>query len=290
MDGTGRPAFAADVWIEDGRIGTIGSLPGQADETIDCTGLTVTPGFVDGHSHSDLQVLENRPEKALQGVTSEIVGNCGFSPYPAAVDRGPLHEFANGIFRGGDAWGWNSAADYLASASSSSRFANVVSLVGHGTLRIAFAGTRLGPLSEPEMDKMEHALEESLAAGACGFSSGLMYPPGESAPFSELERLCRIVARRDKIYSTHMRDYGVRLVEAVEEQELARHTGCRLQISHFQVAGEANWSLQSKALEKIERARKEGIDVAFDCYPYVYGSTVLSQLLPQWALGGESRA
>jgi dihydroorotase/N-acyl-D-amino-acid deacylase len=134
---------------------------------------------------------------------------------------------------------------------------------------------------------MEHALEESLAGGACGLSTGLMYSPGESAPFAELERLCRVVARRGKIYATHMRDYGFHLVESLGEQiELARRTGCRLQISHFQAVGEANWSRQAAALETIERARNEGLDVAFDCYPYVAGSTVLSQLLPQWTLGG----
>jgi dihydroorotase/N-acyl-D-amino-acid deacylase len=134
---------------------------------------------------------------------------------------------------------------------------------------------------------MESLLDESLAAGACGFSTGLMYSPGESAPFDELERLCRVVARRNKIYTTHMRDYGFRLGDAVAEQlELARRTGCRLQISHFQAVGEANWGRQAAALEQIERARAEGVDVAFDCYPYVAGSTVLSQLLPQWALAG----
>jgi dihydroorotase/N-acyl-D-amino-acid deacylase len=287
VDGTGNTPSAADVWIEDERIAALGTISGAADFTIDCTGLTIAPGFIDAHSHSDLQVLENRTEKVLQGVTTEIVGNCGFSPYPAPADRQPLHEFANGIFRGGDAWGWNSAAEYLASAAVSSRLVHVVSLVGHGSLRIAFAGTRPGPLSEPELDAMEHALEESLAGGACGLSTGLMYSPGESAPFAELERLCRVVARRGKIYATHMRDYGFHLVESLGEQiELARRTGCRLQISHFQAVGEANWSRQAAALETIERARDEGLDVAFDCYPYVAGSTVLSQLLPQWTLGG----
>ena len=114
-----------------------------------------------------------------------------------------------------------------------------------------------------------------------------MYAPGESAPFPELERLCRGVARRDKIYATHMRDYGARLIEAIDEQiELARRSGCRLQISHLQAVGEANWSRQETALERIEQAQDEGIDIAFDCYPYVAGSTVLSQLLPQSALAG----
>ena len=287
VDGTGRPAFAADIWIENDRIARMVASSELPDITIDCSGLTVAPGFIDAHSHSDLQVLENRPEKALQGVTTEVVGNCGFSPYPAPADRTPLHEFANGILCGGASWGWNSAAGYLAAAASQSRLIHVVSLVGHGSLRIAVAGTKLGPLSTPELDATEHLLDESLAAGACGLSTGLMYAPGESAPFAELERLCRVVARRGKIYCTHMRDYGFRLVEAVDEQiELARRTGCRLQISHFQAVGEANWSRQAPALEKIERARGDGIDIAFDCYPYIAGSTVLSQLLPQRALEG----
>lgn len=287
VDGTGRPAYGADVWIEDGRIAAVGAAPGEAGITLDCRGLTVAPGFIDAHSHSDLQVLENRPEKALQGVTTEIVGNCGFSPYPAPVGRKPLHDFANGIFCGGTSWGWNSATEYLELAASRSTLIHAVSLVGHGSLRIACAGTRLGPLSPSEMDAMEHALDECLAGGACGLSTGLMYAPGESAPFAELERLCRIVARRGKIYATHMRDYGFRLIEAVDEQiELARRTGCRLQISHFQAVGEANWARQAPALQRIERAHEAGIDVAFDCYPYVAGSTVLSQLLPQRALDG----
>jgi dihydroorotase/N-acyl-D-amino-acid deacylase len=287
LDGSGRPRFAADILISGGRIAAIGELQAGADMVLDCAGLTIAPGFIDGHSHSDLQVLENRREKALQGVTAEVVGNCGFSPYPAAADRGPLRDFANGIFRGGAGWGWSTAAEYLAAAASSSRLVHVASLVGHGALRIAFAGARLGPLTERELDAVEHALDESLAAGACGFSTGLMYSPGESAPFEELERLCRVVARRGKVYATHMRDYGFRVVEAVEEQlELARRCGCRLQISHFQAVGEMNWSRQAQALERIDRARAQGIDVAFDCYPYVAGSTVLSQLLPQWALEG----
>ena len=287
VDGTGGAPFPADLWIEGDRIASIGRFHADPGLRIDCTGLTVAPGFIDAHSHSDLQVLENRPEKALQGVTTEVVGNCGFSAYPAGADRGALQEFANGILHGGNGWGWNSAAAYLAAAKAASNLIHVESLVGHGTLRVAFAGMRSGPLSARELDGMERVLDESLASGACGFSTGLMYAPGESAPIAELEQLCRVVARRGKIHATHMRDYGFRLIEAVDEQiELARRTGCRLQISHLQAVGEANWTRQAPAIERIERARDEGIDVSFDCYPYVAGSTVLTQWLPQRALEG----
>ncbi|HMC58090.1 MAG TPA: amidohydrolase family protein [Candidatus Solibacter sp.] len=286
-DGTGAPLSAGNLLIRGGAIAGLGDFAAPEDaEAIDCTGLTIAPGFIDGHSHSDLQVLENRPEKLLQGVTTEVVGNCGFSTYPAGEDRGPLHEFADGILHGSGNWGWPAAADYLADARKAAR-AGVASLLGHGTLRVWAAGHRLGALSGREVDCMERMLDEALAEGAAGFSTGLMYSPGASAPFEELERLVRVVARRGKTYATHMRDYSDRLVPAVEEQlELARRTGCRLQISHLQAVGERNWPLQQIALDRINEAARQGVDVAFDCYPYTRGSTVLTQLLPQWAIEG----
>lgn len=292
IDGSGAPPSPGDVLMEGDRIAAVGSFRELPEaRQIDCAGLTVTPGFIDAHSHSDLQVLENLPEKSLQGVTSEVVGNCGFSPYPAAGDRKPLHEWANGIFRGDDRWGWSSAKEYLSDIAHSAKLVSADSLIGHGTLRIARAGTQQGPLPEKTVDAMEQCLDDALASGACGFSTGLMYAPGSSAPFDELARLCKVVAKRGKVYATHMRSYGAALVDAVEEQlNLARASGARLQISHFQAAGRRNWAQQARALELVEHAQKEGIDVAFDCYPYVAGSTVLTQFLPQWTLDGGSDA
>lgn len=287
IDGTGAPPSSADVLIWGGTIERVGVFESPVDaRVIDCRGLAVAPGFIDSHSHSDLQVLENRREKVAQGVTAEVVGNCGFSPYPAPPDRRLIHDFANGIFCGDADWGWPSARAYLEQAARSTTTA-VFSLVGHGSLRVARAGHKLGQLTESDLDWMEQKLSESFEEGACGFSTGLMYSPGASAPFPELERLCRVVAKHHKTYATHMRGYGDFLVEAVDEQlELARRTGCRLQISHFQAVGSRNWDKQAVALGKIENAVAEGLDVGFDCYPYIAGSTVLTQLLPQWALEG----
>ena len=291
FDGTGAPGFAGSVLLVDGRIAEAGRVDAAAEaRVIDCEGLAIAPGFIDAHSHSDLQVLEGRPEKARQGVTTEVVGNCGFSPYPAAADRRALHEFANGIFCGDDRWGWATARAYLEAVERRAA-GRALSLVGHGTLRVAVAGARQGPLEARLVERMEGLLDESLAAGACGFSTGLMYAPGESAPRAELERLLRVVARRGKIYATHMRHYARKLVAATEEQiALARVTGCRLEISHMQAVGQRNWPLQAPAIECIERARAGGVDVGFDCYPYTYGSTVLTQFLPQWALDGGNAA
>ena len=291
IDGTGNPAFPAAVHMRGERIVQVGNFePPPGADVIDCSGLTIAPGFIDSHTHSDLQVIEGRREKLRQGVTTEVIGNCGFSAYPPARDPAELRAFANGIFCGGDHWGWPSTQAYFDEIARS-RTANVVSLAGHGTLRIAVAGNRQGPLSSAEITRMEALLGEALDAGAAGLSSGLMYAPGSSAPTHELEHLCRVVASREKIYTSHIRSYSSGLVAAVEEQiELARRTGCRLQISHLQAVGAKNWPLHLRAIDAIEKAQETDVDVEFDCYPYVAGSTVLTQVLPQPALDGGPEA
>jgi N-acyl-D-amino-acid deacylase len=292
VDGSGRSAYSGNILIRENRIEEVGRFEAPLDcGQIDCAGLTIVPGFIDAHSHSDIQVLENRREKVEQGVTAEVVGNCGFSPYPGGVDKTQLREFANGIFCGGSTWGWDSARDYLRELERRAGLTHVLSLVGHGSLRIAVAGNQQGPLSPAALDVLEQKLTDSLSAGACGLSTGLMYAPGSSAPFDELLSLCHIVARENKVYATHMRSYSRELVESVDEQlELARQSGCRLQISHLQAAGRSNWDKQDRAIERIERARREGVDVAFDIYPYLAGSTVLTQMVPQWTLDGGIRS
>lgn len=294
VDGTGAPPFSGDVVLCGSRIAAVehngtgrhSNSEARERDVMDCTGCIIAPGFIDAHSHSDLQVLVNRTEKLVQGVTAEVVGNCGFSPYPLPEDPQVLRDFANGILCGDNNWGWSSAADYLARAARSN-VATVASLVGHGSLRIKVAGNTSKALTTRELDTLSGLLNEALQEGAAGFSSGLMYAPGSGASPQELTALCRVVARRGGVYATHMRSYSARLVEAVAEQiSIAEASQCRLQISHLQAAGEDYWPLQQRAIAAIEEASARGVDVAFDAYPWLAGSTVLTQVLPQTALDG----
>lgn len=293
IDGSGAVAVVGDLLVADGRIAALGRFDAPSGvPTIDCSGQIVAPGFIDIHSHSDLQVLQNDRAKADQGVTTEVVGNCGFSAFPYTDCRESLHQFANGILYGHDKdWGWRNAREYLQSVEQAAKVADVYSLVGHGSLRTAYMGQRQGVPEPKELESMEGALAESLEGGAAGFSTGLMYAPGSSAPWEELLRLCQVVARHGKVYATHMRSYGQRLLDSLQEQiDLARESGVRLQISHLQAVGRGNWEKQVLALELIERARDSGIDIEFDSYPYLAGSTVMTQLLPQRAMDGGMEA
>jgi N-acyl-D-amino-acid deacylase len=292
VDGTGSPPFAATVIVEDDSVLAVERSPAfaaaaaAADHVIDCSHCVIAPGFIDAHSHSDLQVLEGRTEKLVQGVTTEVVGNCGFSAYPLPEEPQLLRDFANGILCGDDRWGWNTSGSYLERARKGGA-ATVVSLVGHGALRIKIAGNTCRELTAHELDAMCGALDDMLEQGACGLSTGLMYAPGSGATAEELVALCKVLARRGSIYTTHMRNYSSELVEAVEEQiDVAARAGCRLQISHLQAVSAENWPLQERAIAAIEKAVANGVDVSYDAYPWVAGATVLTQLLPQSSLDG----
>lgn len=291
-DGTGRAPFVANVLVGEGRILDVTANEASPDvKKIDCAGMAIAPGFIDVHSHSDLQALAGRREKLNQGVTTEVAGNCGFSSFPCGHHASELRAFANGILHGGDAWAYDSAQQYLEQAHRADLPTRVETLVGHGSLRVAHAGMSQCTLSRKKLDAMLNELDASLLEGALGVSTGLMYAPGSGAPREELLALCKVAARRGKLHCTHMRDYGFRLLEAIEEQvSLACESGCRLQISHLQAVGKPNRDLNARAIEMIEAARAEGVDVAFDCYPYTCGSTVMTQLLPQSALEGGMNA
>jgi dihydroorotase/N-acyl-D-amino-acid deacylase len=285
VDGTGAQPRTCDVLLNADKIEEVGSIPAAADiETIDCTGLTIGPGFIDVHSHGDHEVLRHLPNKILQGVTTEIVGNCGFSlyPYRQSLRAGVTDD----IFQGEGIPRLPGAAAYFNAVEEARPVLNVAALTGHSTLR-GYAADARAALTEDEMRSMETMLEDSLAAGSTGLSTGLNCMPGGFARVDELIRLCRLLAPRGAFYTTHMRDYKFKVVEAVDEAiSVATASGAPLQISHMQVVGKKNWHRLDTAIAHIERAESQGVDIAMDAYPYLAGSCSLIQYLPEWCQEG----
>jgi N-acyl-D-amino-acid deacylase len=296
IDGSGAPAYRADVGVEGDRIVAIGDLAGASAATrLEAQASVVAPGFIDLHSHSDLTLLsDGRARSSVrQGITTAVVGNCGMSPTPAPPDGIDAVRRAIGIIDldAGVGWDWTSMAGYRAALVRGGTALNVAPLGGHVALRVTVAGESAEPLDDVARQALEDAADRELDEGAVGISTGLMYPPAMSADRAELDAIGRAVARHDALFAVHMRNYSDRLIEAVEEAlAVARATGCRLQISHLAVGGRRNWGSVARALERVDRARADGLDVGVDIYPYLAGSANLSQLLPGWAQEGGSAA
>lgn len=292
IDGSGSPRRKADVGIRDGRIAAIGDLAAAtAAERRDVAGRIVAPGFVDIHAHSDFTILSDpRARSAVrQGITTQVNGNCGMSPVPAPPARAAeVRNAVNTIDPDPAASGdWTTYGQYVRAVEAVRPAIHQAPLIGHITLKVAAGGNRPGPATADERRVMVRMLEEAFDGGAVGVSTGLMFPPAISADRAELIALGATAARHDRLFAAHMRNYNDHLIEAVEEVlDVARETGCRLQVSHLAVAGKRNWGKVPRALERIDRARQDGLDVASDIYPYVAGSANLSQLLPEWAQDG----
>ena len=287
IDGTGAPSRQADVLIRDGLIASVGVVGAVADvPEIECAGLAVAPGFIDVHSHGDQEVLQHLPNKIQQGVTTEIVGNCGFSLFPTRPN--PAGERMTGeLFDGEPREGMATAADYFAAVKQAGTYVNVAALTGHGPLRIWGMQMRGGPPQPEEQRDMERALDACLETGSIGLSTGLNCMPSSFANTEELVGYGRVLRRRNAFYTTHMRDYKFRVVEAVDEAlAVGRLAQIPVQLSHLQVVGQKNWHKLETVIEHIEEARREGIDVAMDAYPYLAGSCSLTQLLPAWCQDG----
>lgn len=295
-DGTGAPLRQADVLTGGERIRAVeppGAIPDDGGyQVVDATGLVVAPGFVDVHSHADNAPLlqEDDTTKILQGVTTEVVGNCGFSLAPALPDRAEELARLSGRIFPPMAWTWRDFPSWLETLDARGYTTNYVPLVGHGTLRLAVAGFDNRPLRPDELERMRGLLGEALAAGAFGFSSGLIYPPGVFADTGELAALAEALPS-DRVHATHMRNEGLGLLASVEEAvEIARRGGCRLQVSHLKAAGRAAWGRTREALDLLDRARADGVPATHDMYPYTASSTMLSACLPAWAQEGGDEA
>jgi len=290
IDGTGRPGARADVGIKDDRIVAIGDLHREpAGRNLHAAGKVVTPGFIDMHSHSDWRLWENRraESKVRQGVTTEVVGNCGFSPAPASdefVDE--LRGFALHVPAGMD-FRWRSVGEYLRAFDATATAVNVIQLIGHGTLRIAAMGFARRPPTTAELGVMQKLLADGIEDGAWGLSTGLIYAPGSYATTEEIVALASVAARHRGFYASHIRGEGATLLDAVREAiHVGREADLPVQISHVKAAGRPNWGKVADALQLIDAARAEGLDVMADVYPYTASSTSLRTLLPDWALEG----
>ena len=282
VDGSGRPARTADIGIAGDHIETIGPLgDAQSVDEINADGLVVTPGFVDIHSHSDFTLLvDPRAQSSVyQGVTTELVGNCGHGCAPITDPN----QFTANIY-GYDPRldiTWRTFAGYLEALDTARPAINVASLVPNGNLRIAAMGFDERPATADEINQMTRLLEEGLEAGAFGYSTGLESAWERMASHQEIVDLCRVTAKYDAMYACHTRNKEVEAVEAVEETvQVARDSGVRCQVSHIIPRRGGPPDARKRAISAVEDAHDDGLNVAFDAHTRLHGITNLSMALP----------
>ena len=285
LDGTGSPARAADIGIQRRRIARVGKLArAPAHRTIDAKGLFVAPGFIDIHTHSDIGILvEPTAECAVrQGVTTHVIGNCGDSPAPISEGYRELATRRFEYYAQAREWDWTTYGEYLDFMEANGVGVNIAGLVGHGAVRTAVMGFDERAPNRGEMRSMKAHVEEAMAAGAFGMSTGLVYPPGCFAATEEIVELAKVVARHGGFYASHIRGERETIVDAVKECiEIGEHAGCAVQISHNNPKyGGLGKSPEIQAL--WESAHDRGLDVLVDNDVHTDFGPPLSHALPQW--------
>jgi len=298
FDGLGAPGHQADVAVHGDQIVAVGPEAEGAlssPRRIDVGGLALAPGFIDLHSHADhtLPAFPAAPNNISQGVTTELVGLCGFSPAPVSPipeRAAQLRELGRGIGPGLD-WSWSDFASFLDRLEAARPATNVATLVGHGALRIAAMGMDDRPPSPTELATMRADLGAALAAGAWGMSTGLVYAPGAYAQTDELLALGEVLRAADAMYVSHIRNEADALEAAVDEAlTIGEQSGIRTQVSHLKATGRRNRGNVRDAVARIQAARARGVRAHADVYPYTAGSTFLHQLLPPWVKEGGLQA
>jgi len=293
LDGAGGPGVRADVAIDGSRIAAVGAHAddGVARTVLDVDGLVVAPGFIDMHSHADftLPAYPGALNSVAQGVTTEVIGNCGYSPAPVARDvrrRDDQLAACNGLGPDLD-WAWQSFDAFLDALDAARPAVNCVPLVGHGMIRLAAVGADDRQATEQELGQMRDLAAEALAAGAWGMSTGLVYPPGSYVGTDEIVRVGEALRAAGGLYASHIRDETDGLADALDEAvAIARVLTVRAEVSHLKAAGRANHGRAGEALAILGAARDAGLRITQDVYPYTAGSTMLTQLLPPWVHAG----
>jgi N-acyl-D-amino-acid deacylase len=292
IDGTGTSARRADVAVSGGRIAAVGDLgAAQAAETIDARDQVLSPGFIDMHTHSDLTpFLDARcASKVRQGVTTELVGHCGFSAFPLLPGTAQEEtELGRSVFMApGVKAGWVDCAGYLDALGCVQPALNVATLVGAGTIRSAVVGYANRPPTAEELAAMRRLVAEAMEQGAFGLSSGLTLYPSSVAQTDELASLCEEAARRGGIYDTHTRHLAGWHFRSVEEAiEIGRRAGIGVQVAHLCLIDPLHWGESGRLFEIMEEARDNGVDVTFDAYPYTAAGCPFSEAMPDWVQDG----
>ncbi|MFX0087322.1 MAG: amidohydrolase family protein, partial [Candidatus Hodarchaeota archaeon] len=298
IDGTGNPWYKSDIGIHNSKIVQIGRNLNNADILIDASGLIASPGFIDMHSHADMTIpFEPRQDSMIrQGITTVVIGNCGFSLAPINEDKIHLIQKQVDIFIPAGAsidFKWRSFEEYLSNIEEDKCIFNVVPLVGFGTIRIAG-----GPAFEDrvptfeEYFNMKNYVEEAMKAGATGLSTGLIYTPQIFAQTQEVIELAKIVGKYNGLYFSHIRNESSRVIEAIKELiTIVEQSGCiGGQVAHHKVSGRINWGKSKNTLELISDAYSRSLNVTCDQYPYNRGMTSLVTLLPPWVhVGGVNK-
>jgi N-acyl-D-amino-acid deacylase len=294
VDGTGRPRFAADLVVEEELIAAVGSADPAAcfDRVLDAQGMIVAPGFIDTHSHSDLEVMVNPyvEAKIRQGVTTELLGQDGVSmaPLPKRFIS-PWRKNIAGLDGDSDQvdWDYETTDGYLQALEAKGVGLNESYLVPHGNVRMEAMGLDNRKPTAEELARMCAITRREMEAGAFGLSTGLIYIPCAYAATAELIELCKVVAEFDGAFVVHQRSEADTILESMREViEIGRRSGAKIHFSHFKICGRKNWPLIDQALALLDSAAAEGIRTSFDQYPYVAGSTMLSVILPPWAHDG----
>lgn len=295
VDGTGAPAYTADVAITGDTISGIGTISEPCTNTIDAAGRVLMPGIIDPHSHADAGIFNPDwcHQRIAQGITTEITGHCGPSPAPNCPENMDLlrriyFDLTNtGVpFE----WPFQDFKGWLDTVEQQKLSANYGFFVGHGTLRTCVMGGKTEKASPAEIEAMQALLDQALSQGAMGLGLGLSMFPGSYADTQELIELAKVVKKHDAIIAAHRRDEGNTAYESIDEMlTVARATGVRMNISHVKVTGSSNWGKGKSILKLIDDGMKEGLDLSLDAYPYIAGYTQLFQIFPisVWGVGGE---